>query len=132
MCETPLSQCVTKKAVDAMLYADYTIYEITGAYKVRNYKDEMKTIYNLHCYSVDQWINGRAGVIISAMGLRESRETPVEGWYLQYIKQHILTNISQAIVFLFAIICYSSMIIAVLMGSVVPLINMSSVSNLLL
>ena len=64
MCETPLSQCVTKKAVDAMLYADYTIYEITGAYKVRNYKDEMKTIYNLHCYSVDQWINGRAGVII--------------------------------------------------------------------
>jgi hypothetical protein len=62
--ETPFNQCIVADGINAMCYADYSIYELRSAYVVRM-GNSVKSLFNLHCYSTNQWIRGEAGQIIS-------------------------------------------------------------------
>jgi hypothetical protein len=54
--ETPLNQCITLEAYHSLQYSDYSIYELKSAYSVPSYDERVKSLFNLNCYSIKQWI----------------------------------------------------------------------------
>lgn len=61
--ETPFNQCIMSDALQQLLYADYSIYEFNSAYSVPTYGGRVKSLFNISCYSINDWINGEEGGI---------------------------------------------------------------------
>ncbi len=62
--ETPLNQCIPLLAFEQLAYADYSIYELRPAYSVE-VGTGLKSLFNLHCYSLERWIAAAHNVKIS-------------------------------------------------------------------
>jgi hypothetical protein len=62
--ETPFNQCITAEAFIHLKYADYSIYELEGAY-TETVDGVIKSLFNCRCYSVGQWIGGGADKTLS-------------------------------------------------------------------
>jgi hypothetical protein len=60
--QTPFNQCITSSAYNDLQYSDYSIYELKSAYSVPYCNEQVKSLFNLHCYTVKQWIDGSEGV----------------------------------------------------------------------
>ena len=53
--ETPLNQCISQSGLSKITLADYSIFKLCSDYSVASTKG-VKSIFNIHCYSVKQWI----------------------------------------------------------------------------
>ena len=62
--ETPLNQCIPLVAFEQLAYADYSIYELRPAYSVE-VGTRLKSLFHLHCYSIEKWIELSYDVKIS-------------------------------------------------------------------
>jgi hypothetical protein len=60
--ETPLNQCIPLLAFEQLAYADYSIYELKSAYSVE-FNSGLKSLFNLHCYSLERWIADAQGEV---------------------------------------------------------------------
>jgi len=73
--ETPFNQCITEEAFTHLKYADYTIYELEGAY-TEKVDGVIKSLFNCRCYTVGQWVksisdsNGISGAVKSLPVIR--------------------------------------------------------------
>jgi hypothetical protein len=65
VCETPFNQCITVEGYHQLRYADYSIYELKNAYSVPTYGGRVKSLFHLSCYSIQEWIDGHEGGLIS-------------------------------------------------------------------
>ena len=59
--ETPFNQCITLEGYHQLSYADYSIYELKCAYSVPTYGGRVKSLFNVSCYSINDWIKGEEG-----------------------------------------------------------------------
>jgi hypothetical protein len=64
VCETPFNQCITLEGYHQLTYADYSIYELKHAYSVPTYGGRVKSLFNLGCYSINDWIAGTEGGLV--------------------------------------------------------------------
>jgi hypothetical protein len=62
--ETPFKQCITTEAFRYLGYADYSIYELESNFTV-TVNGIIKSLFQLVCYSVRQWLNDTVGIILS-------------------------------------------------------------------
>jgi hypothetical protein len=62
--ETPFKQCITTEAFMYLGYGDYTIYELDSTITVTVH-GVIKSLFHLICYSVRQWVNNSAGMLLS-------------------------------------------------------------------
>ena len=60
--ETPLNQCIPLLALEQLAYADFSIYELRPAYSVE-VGTGLKSLFNLHCYSLERWIAAAQGEV---------------------------------------------------------------------
>jgi len=69
--ETPFNQCVTHDALNKLMYSDYSIFELVFEYSTKfgyNASKE-KSLFTMRCFTVQQWINGEPGLVISPPAL---------------------------------------------------------------
>lgn len=79
--ETPFNQCITEEAFTYLKYADYTIYELEGAY-TETVDGVIKSLFNCRCYSVGQWVNGSTTTVKSVPVVRFIHE-PLSSEFIQ-------------------------------------------------
>jgi hypothetical protein len=61
--ETPFHQSVHFDADDMLLVADYSIYELEYSGSIK-YGADIKSLYNMKCYSIKDYINGSPSIVI--------------------------------------------------------------------
>jgi len=59
--DTPNNQSITARALDTLLYSDFSIYELCPEYSVTVFPTTQKSLFTLRCYSVAEWEEGRPG-----------------------------------------------------------------------
>ena len=66
--DTPHHHTVTRSALNHLLYADYSIYELSGAYTIPFglNRDQTKTLYTMKCYDLSHYSQQRYNQIIYA------------------------------------------------------------------
>lgn len=74
--DTPFNQSINIKAYCSIIYSDYTIYELKNANMTVTFNDITKSLFSLHCYNIEQWINGTPGKIVSP--IRKRKESRIE------------------------------------------------------
>jgi hypothetical protein len=63
--DTPNNQSILQCALDILLYADYSIYELHSEYPIYISPNKQKSIFTLKCYTVAQWLQGTEGLTLS-------------------------------------------------------------------
>jgi hypothetical protein len=62
--KTPFNQCITLEALNMLRFSEYSIYELKSAYSVVESGGRVDSLFNMHCYSVKQWVEGAKGTNI--------------------------------------------------------------------
>ena len=63
--DTPNNQTILQCAVEMLLFADYSIYELCSEYSVSISPNKQKSMFTLKCYTVAQWLEGKEGLTLA-------------------------------------------------------------------
>jgi hypothetical protein len=63
--DTPNNQSILQCALEMLLYADYSIYELCSEYPVYVSPNRQKSMFTLKCYTVKQWLDRTEGLTLS-------------------------------------------------------------------
>jgi len=63
--ESPLKQCITLEAYYQFSHMEYSIYELKSSYSVPIFGGQVKSLFDLKCYSIEDWINNKPNKIIT-------------------------------------------------------------------
>ena len=63
--DTPNNQTILQCALEMLLFADYSIYELCSEYPITLSPSKQKSMFTLKCYTVAQWLEGKEGLTLS-------------------------------------------------------------------
>ena len=63
--DTPNNQSILQCALDILLYADYSIYELCSEYSISISPNKEKSMFTLKCYTIEQWLENKEGLTLS-------------------------------------------------------------------
>ena len=63
--DTPNNQTILQCALEMLLFADYSIYELCSEYSVSISPNRQKSMFTLKCYTVAQWLEGKEGLTLA-------------------------------------------------------------------
>lgn len=87
--DTPNHQSITEAALQCLQYSDHSIFELQHEYSTPVMGSSQKSVYTLHCYTVEQWKTGDP----NESHFPPMYELDASSWNMNHIREQLTQQI---------------------------------------